>query len=158
MQKYGKQNIVPQVLPEKHDYWTDSGLSWRKKNKNRDKKIPDNASVIHLIDEYRPEHQAALSTALEVADHNGDLVIVTSNYPDPFALFETQGQEKTAEQILMEDMASRANPEAFDQQNARAANNANAIAGSLRSRIASHVRMIEFTGPDQRPDNSFWSQ
>jgi len=159
--EYGKNRPTDYLLPETQEYWTRRGIDYRTNQsyrKERGKIVPAEGPIVHVLDEYRPEHRLALSVALEAADHNGDLVIVTSNSPDPFALFETPTTKATNEEMILEDAASRINPESFSKEEERKRRSAKAITESLSSRITAHVRIIMFTGSDQRQTRNFWSQ
>jgi hypothetical protein len=116
-----------------------------------------NSMRVLIFDDYRPEKQIALHSAVEAGAQFGGLVVVTSNYEDPFKLVEIASPEPTSlDEILKRDYAERVAPDEVMGLNERQVLAAKTISESLRSRISYGFRLINFTGPDRRQSQSFW--
>ncbi len=123
--------------------------------------IPRSASsnprTVLLFDEYQPDKQSHLHSAVEAAAQYGGLIIVTSNFTDPFEVFETQeATPSTVNQALSEVLLTKEAPDMAQNLAKRRQEAAVAISASLRSRITAGFKLIEFTGPDRRLENGFW--
>jgi hypothetical protein len=143
--QYGKSERLTNaysVFPQEHSSGDNSRL---------------NRESVLIYDDYNPDNQKALAVATQAAAQFGGLVIITSNYEDPFKLVETPAPTKTPEQIALGAFAESVDPEAsaaaHQQQEAKRAE----FSASLRSRITAGFRFIHFEGPDHRADNSFWN-
>ena len=111
------------------------------------------------MDDYRPDKQRHVAAAVDAAAQFGGLVIITSNYPDPFKLFDVGNDvPASAEDILLHDAAARTDPEAYGRMKESREQKQSELSASLRSRIAGGFKMIHFDGPDRRPQNNFWDQ
>ena len=84
-----------------------------------------------VLDDYHPSQQPAVAAATEAAAQNGGLIIVTSNHPDPFRL--------------------------TDSLSGKGVDNGE-ITASLRSRVATSFRFMQFTGEDRRLSQSSWGE
>lgn len=121
------------------------------------KEINRNPKNVLVLDDYKPAMQQQVAAATEAAAQYGGLVIITSNYDDPFKLIEPapsapQSHEQAAAQALVQQL----NPELDERIQKSRESDASIISDSLRSRIASAFRFIQFIGPDRRAENSFW--
>lgn len=115
-----------------------------------------NPKSVLILDDYQPDSHDYVARAIEAGAQFGGLVVVTSNYEDPFKLLEN-GESITPEQIVVEDLAQRTNPEAAAAHAEQQQKRSQEMQASLRSRIAAGIKFIEFSGPDHRVENSFWN-
>lgn len=109
-----------------------------------------------IFDDYRPETQRHLHDAVDAAVQYGGLVVVTSNYTDPFKMLETPEPSQHEEEVVRGIIIDRLAPDEAEKLKVRRTDAAKQISDSLRSRIASGFKLIEFSGPDQRFERSFW--
>jgi hypothetical protein len=116
-----------------------------------------NPKVALIIDDYIPEAQIPLHDAVEAAAQYGGLVIVTSNYTDPFKLVELNDSPKSEQEVVLSAAIEQIAPDAAAKLTEQKEQAAKKISSSLRSRIASGFKLIEFSGEDRRAQNSFWS-
>lgn len=116
-----------------------------------------NPKVALILDDYRPEAQIPLHLAVDAAAQYGGLVIVTSNYTDPFKLVEINDTPDSERAIELDALLENIAPEVASQLQDHRTQIARGISDSLRSRIASAFKFIEFGGEDRRPQNSFWA-
>ncbi|MGB4795868.1 MAG: hypothetical protein WBP23_01410 [Candidatus Saccharimonadales bacterium] len=109
-----------------------------------------------LLDDYKPAARKQVAAAVEAGAEAGGLVVVTSNYPDPFKLFDAKTRVHSEQEILMRDMAERADGDALEALDKSREDEEQEFSASLRSRIAAGFKFLEFTGDDQRVARSFW--
>jgi len=109
-----------------------------------------------IMDDYRPQARRQVAAAIEAGTEAGGLVVVTSNYPDPFKLFDVKTGVRSEQEIVMRDMAQRADEAAVSALDESRVSDEQEFADSLRSRIAAGFKFLEFTGDDQRIARSFW--
>lgn len=111
-----------------------------------------------ILDEYQPDHRKKAIAAIHAAEERGGLVVITSNYPDPFKLIEAPVvTEVDEEKLALRAFLDRTNPDGLQQLDAQRAAAEKELTGSLRSRIAAGFKFIKFTGPDRRLETSFWA-
>ncbi len=121
-------------------------------------KATRNPKSVLILDDYRPDKQAVVTDAVDAAAQFGGLVIVTSNYIDPFKLLENPGASPdTVTDALNLSVLKQVEPDAARALQARRTRAAAEISASLRSRLAAGFKFIEFTGPDRRIEKSFWN-
>lgn len=119
--------------------------------------IERNPRSVLLFDEYEPRQQPILHRAVGAAAQYGGLIVVTSNYTDPFKMLEPQTpRPHTAAEALAEETLAGINPEAAQAIAKDQADKAQEISASLRSRIATGFKFIDMIGPDHRSKYSFW--
>lgn len=124
--------------------------------RNHKEGMKRNPMSVLLFDDYRQAWHTLMVNAVDAAAQYGGLVIVTSNYTDPFSLVESRDNPKSAQEIVAEDAARHVNPEEWERsERAKEAAEEEASA-SLRSRVAAGFRLIEFGGRDRRREQSFW--
>lgn len=117
-----------------------------------------NRKQVLILDDYKPDVQASVSGGVEAAAQFGGLVIITSNHPNPFKLVEPQlSVLDTATEFYLAEAAGHEGAEMFGDVLQQKRQRREDVAASLRSRIAAGFKFIEFTGPDRRPDKSFWA-
>ena len=107
-----------------------------------------------ILDDYKPFARNYVASAVEAASQYGGLVVVTSNYTDPFKIIEETPQEQQQSAHL----------EALAEIAPSIAGFANVIKGemaakrdALRSRVAAGFKFIHFEGEDRRIKHSFWN-
>lgn len=101
--------------------------------------------------------QKHVAAGVEAAAQFGGLVIITSNYTDPFKLLEQPtAAPATVNEAIGKELLERENEEAFAALQRRQAQAAEEISASLRSRMVAGIKLIEFSGPDRRIEQSFW--
>lgn len=105
-----------------------------------------------IFDDYKPELQQQLYVATEAAAQYGGLMIVTSNDTDPFSLVDLQIPERT----MADTAIDIHDPDGAESRDLMRTERAMSISDSLRSRVASGFKFINFTGRDRRLERSFW--
>ena len=115
-----------------------------------------NPKTVLILDDYRPEAQIPLHQAVDAAAQFGGLVVITSNYTDPFKLIEVAEVSKDEDDIIKQALLEQLVPETATEIKNRRMQAAETISSSLRSRIAAGFKLIEFSGEDRRQQNSFW--
>lgn len=124
----------------------------------RNNKYVPAAKAVLVLDEYQPAHRPIVYAAIQAAEERGGLVVITSNYPDPFKLIEAPVvTEVDEEKLALRAFLERTNPDGLQQLDAQRAAAEKELTGSLRSRIAAGFKFIKFTGPDRRLETSFWA-
>jgi hypothetical protein len=119
--------------------------------------VQRNPKSVLILDDYKPDKQVHIATAVEAGAQFGGLVVITSNYPDPFKLMETpKVAPANIDELAAETMIGRDNPEGLTGLRSAQAAKLAEISAGLRSRISAGFKFIEFTGPDRRQQNSFW--
>lgn len=116
-----------------------------------------NPKSVLILDDYKPIKRTAVAEAIEAGAQFGGLVVITSNYEDPFKLVEPSAEATTDEQALQSEFLKRQNPEAHAANKKGREQQEADLSASLRSRIAAGFKFIEFAGPDHRITNSFWN-
>lgn len=119
--------------------------------------VTRNPRSVLIFDDVTPENQKQVLAATQAAAEYGGLIIATSNIDDPMSLLEVNTPKKELDRIAMEAVLEREAPEEIEQLRKDEAEAAQAVSDSLRSRIASGFRFINFTGEDRRPSTSFWA-
>jgi hypothetical protein len=115
-----------------------------------------NPRSVLILDDYMPKDRKVVLSACTAGSEFGGLVVVTSNYPDPFKLLEAPQSMPTAQDAAIAALLAREDPEAAEKLAQNAQEEEIAIAASLKSRLAAGFHFVEIGGPDRRPDNSFW--
>lgn len=115
-----------------------------------------NMPRVLILDDFQPAAMEYVHSGIEAAAQKGGLVIVTSNYPDPFKLTEPQPEIPNSMDIIFEDMAAHVSPERFNAAKDATQNARNEQASRIASRIAAGFKFIPFNGEDRRMENSFW--
>lgn len=107
-----------------------------------------------ILDDYKPFARNYVASAIEAASHYGGLVIVTSNYVDPFKIIEETPEEKqiSVQTDALKEIAPNLLGIANVMRNEHAAKR-----DALRSRVAADFRFIHFEGEDRRAQTSFWN-
>lgn len=115
---------------------------------------PAHEKSVLLLDDYKPFAREYVASAVEAASQYGALVIVTSNYTDPFKILEETPEEQR-QSAFMEGL-SEAMPSISGLVNVEQKEMA-AKRDALRSRVAAAFKFIHFEGKDRRIDTSFWN-
>lgn len=121
--------------------------------------VERNPKSVLVLDDYKPAWQPEVAAATEAAAQFGGLVIITSNHSDPFKLVEAPAAVPgSTQEVAMESMAASLDPERMEAYRQVRAAKEKEISASLFSRVAAGFKIIKFTGPDRRPENSFWGE
>lgn len=116
----------------------------------------NNRSVL-VLDEYTPDRFRPMAAATGAAAEYGGLIIITSNYTNPFGLVDPVEAAPSDSEILLRGAARRVDPAAIEEADAKRARRLGAIRESMTSRVTTGFKLIECTGVDQRPtQDSFW--
>jgi hypothetical protein len=115
---------------------------------------PVHEKSVLLLDDYRPFARDYVATAIEAASEYGGLVIVTSNYTDPFKIIEETPGERAQEALY--DSLSETDPRLTGLANV-VKSELSAKRDALRSRVAAAFKFIHFEGRDRRVETSFWN-
>jgi len=115
---------------------------------------PVHDKAVLVLDDYKPNARDYVATAIEAASEYGGLVIITSNYTDPFKIVEDTIQEKHHE-AYMETLSERIPQMAGVASMVK--NEMSAKRDALRSRVAAAFKFIHFEGRDRRIETSFWN-
>jgi hypothetical protein len=107
-----------------------------------------------ILDDYKPFARNYVASAIEAASQYGGLVVVTSNYNDPFKIIEATPEEKqmTAQMNALAEMVPSILGIANVVRDEQAAKR-----DALRSRVAAAFKFIHFEGEDRRIQSSFWN-
>ncbi len=151
---------APNVVRKSHSYWTGTRFNQDLNYDGNgifatDSYVEKNPKTALIFDDYKPEAQESLQHAVDAAAQFGGLVIVTSNYTDPFKLVEPY-DGRSEKDVALDVVIEKIDPEIASATKARRDKVAKGITDSLRSRVAAGFKLIEFTGEDRRQQNSFW--
>ena len=107
-----------------------------------------------ILDDYKPFARNYVASAIEAASQYGGLVVVTSNYNDPFKILEEPPEEKqtSAHMDALAELAPSISGIANVMRGEQAAKR-----DALRSRVAAAFKFIHFDGEDRRIQSSFWN-
>lgn len=121
-------------------------------HKTRYEDVHDKSVLI--LDDYKPFARNYVASAIEAASQYGGLVVVTSNYTDPFKIVEETPEERqiNASMDALEEFAPSIKGIANVTRDEHAANR-----DALRSRVAAAFKFIHFEGEDRRMQTSFWN-
>jgi hypothetical protein len=106
--------------------------------------------TVLVLDEYTPDKQPYAIAAIEAAAQFGGCVIMTSNYPDPFQLVEGVRPTPTRDKMIDLALSRELDPDAYEAEELARLKREEHISASLRSRINSGFKFIQFNGPDRR--------
>lgn len=113
-------------------------------------------SPVLILDEYTPDNFDLLKIATARAEERGGLLIVTSNFVDPFGMIEERASDAPSDRdIVLADLAKKVNPEEHQRAKQLREKAAEQITAAFRSRISAAIIPVYFPGRDHRPDNSF---
>lgn len=115
---------------------------------------PTHDKSVLILDDYKPHARDYVTSAIEAASEYGALVVVTSNYTDPFKIVEETPAERKTTTYL--DTLSVMDPN-FASIKDLVKNESAAKRDALRSRVAAAFKFILFEGRDRRIENSFWN-
>lgn len=115
-----------------------------------------NSKSVLILDDYQPVKHSPVTRAIEASAQYGGLVVITSNYEDPFKLLESPLSVTSTDQVLTSELLQRVDPETHAANQRARAQQEKELSDSLRSRIAAGFKFIEFSGPDYRIENRFW--
>jgi DNA polymerase III delta prime subunit len=114
---------------------------------------------ILILDDYKPFARNYVASAIEAASQYGGLVVITSNYNDPFKILEETPEEKqkisrmdALTNLVPTDSAPSISSIANVMRGEQAAKR-----DALRSRVAASFKFIQFEGEDRRIKSSFWN-
>lgn len=107
-----------------------------------------------ILDDYKPFARNYVASAVEAASQYGGLVLVTSNYTDPFKILEETPEEKQigAHMDALAEIAPSISGIANIVRGEQAAKR-----DALRSRVAAAFKFIHFEGEDRRIQSGFWN-
>lgn len=107
-----------------------------------------------ILDDYKPFARNYVASAIEAASQYGGLILMTSNYVDPFKIIEETPEEKQmgAHMDALAEMAPGISGIANVVRDEQAAKR-----DALRSRVAAAFKFIRFEGEDRRMQSSFWN-
>lgn len=142
---YNNEDILPLPFPTSRPVEDSIGCSFQAE-------VHDKSVLI--LDDFKPFARNYVSTAIEAASQYGGLVVITSNYTDPFKIIEETPQEKQQSAHL--DALSEFNPSIVNYTSSLKVEIATRIE-ALRSRVVAGFKFIHFQGADRRIENSFWS-
>ena len=116
------------------------------------KEVHDKSVLI--LDDYKPFARNYVASAIEAASQYGGLVVITSNYNDPFKILEETPEEKqnSAHMDALTELAPSISGIANVMRGEQAAKR-----DALRSRVAASFKFIQFEGEDRRVQSSFWN-
>lgn len=111
-----------------------------------------------ILDDYTPDRQREVGAAVEAAAQYGGMIILTSNFNDPYKLLDMPSDvPKTPVQLATEKLAQELDPETYEAMKRQQLEAGQTLRESLRSRLLSGVKDIWFTGEDRRIEKSFWN-
>lgn len=120
-------------------------------------RVERNPKAVLILDDFKPEKQLIVARAVEAGAQYGGLVVITSNYEDPFKIVEPPKAMPADVRTALEEAAlEQVDPERMQALASERQNRLLEISASLRSRIATGFKFIEFSGPDRRLAQSFW--
>ena len=112
-----------------------------------------------ILDDYKPFARNYVASAIEAASQYGGLVVITSNYNDPFKILEETPEETqkinrmdALTNLVPTDSAPSISGIANVMRGEQAAKR-----DALRSRVAASFKFIQFEGEDRRIQSSFWN-
>lgn len=115
-----------------------------------------NPKSVLILDDYKPDKRPVVAQAIEAGAQYSGLVIITSNYEDPFKLTEPSLEVISESQAFASKLLEETSPEIHAANQKARLQHEDELSASLRSRIAAGFKFIEFTGPDHRAENNFW--
>jgi len=143
--------------------WLDSRLDTIKRyeeilsrKKTRAGKVDYDQKSVIIIDDVTPKKRDFFTSASEAIYQAGGLLIVTSNYDDPFEVIQQERHFLSDSEIALRDFASRVDKATVLDREAATANQDDEQSNSVRSRIASMFKFVHFTGDDRRQEQIFW--
>ena len=121
--------------------------------------IRDSHKSVLILDEYVPKARDVVMAIIKKAEEYGGLVILTSNYSDPFKFMDKAPIESLT-QTLIDGAGIKSVPDfdrsAIEDMLLQMDEDQAVKNKAMRSRFAAMFRLIEFTGEDRRLKNSFW--
>ena len=143
---YGSESELPKPFPTSRPVASAGGYG------TTYEEVHDKSVLI--LDDYKPFARNYVASAIEAASQYGGLVVITSNYNDPFKILEETPEEKQ-ESAHMDALTELA-PSISDIANVMRGEQA-AKRDALRSRVAASFKFIQFEGEDRRIQSSFWN-
>lgn len=111
-----------------------------------------------ILDEYTPSRQREVAAAVEAAAQYGGMIILTSNFNDPYKLLDTpSGVPDTPVKLATDKLAQELDPEMYKAMKQQQLETSQILRESLRSRLLAGVKDIWFMGEDRRSKNTFWN-
>lgn len=143
---YGSSSSLPMPFPTSRSVRDEGSYSTRYED------VHDKSVLI--LDDYKPFARNYVASAIEAASQYGGLVVVTSNYNDPFKIIEETPDEKqmSAHMDALAEIAPSISGIANVVRGEQAAKR-----DALRSRVAAAFKFIHFDGEDRRIQSSFWN-
>jgi hypothetical protein len=115
-----------------------------------------NPRTVLILDDIIPGKRAESCMAIEAAAQFGGLVIATTNMTNVFEFVAPDVPGRASDERIVDVLENLSDPEQAKQYAQRREEAAQAISASLRDRIASAFKIIEFTGESQRAAQSLW--
>jgi hypothetical protein len=119
-----------------------------------DEGIERNPKTVLVLDDYKPRWRQHVRAAIEAASNAGGLVIITSNFPNVDGLTVPTADE-TRHHGFIGSYGEPTPEQQIALREARA--ELDIMQKAMLSRVANGILSIEFTGQDQRKQQSFWA-
>lgn len=143
---YNSSDIIPKPFPTSRRVETAGSFA--------SSYIDVHEKSVLILDDYKPFARNYVASAIEAASQYGALVVVTSNYNDPFKILEDTPEERqtSAHMDALAELAPSISGIANVMRGEQAAKR-----DALRSRVAAAFKFIHFEGEDRRMQSSFWN-